>query len=493
MYEANKSFSYGHSSSTGGEPAFQDEEGGLTDVHMDKAKLQDHTPSPPPSSTSYSDGGFQDSLALDQAISTAPDGRAFQRKNKRRRRMLCVALSISLKVIVVLSLLIWFQRRGTWSGRSNSDDQIAQSSGAANQEPSCLDDNSDEQRDSHKSRIEVLTDKLAKMGASRELMTDPNTPQGHAVLWLAELDVSLLDFKAFEDQYILERFVAVVLFFSTNGDGWNHQRHFLSAKYTCDWNNGEKGRQVEGIECTPQGTIHKLIFTLNDMSGPLPSELGLLEDLHSIYMSGNYISGELPAELGNLSNLHKLNLARNQLQGPIPASFGKLGKLSELLLCKYPLRKGFCACESQSVFVHYQRTVTTPVCALFYDYTKRCLITCLFSHSLDLRLHSCLPPSHSSVLYSAAPRWAALFHDSALHDNTDQNQLNGEIPAELSAATHLKTVMLEGNDLTGSADAAFCSPQNTINILYLDCASNDLTCTCSSHCCDSDGLHCKLN
>ena len=56
----------------------------------------------------------------------------------------------------------------------------------------------------------------------------------------------------------------------------------------------------------------------NDLTGPVPPELGNLTTLEELWLDGNKLSGPVPAELGQLVNLQELNLEDNELSGSIP-------------------------------------------------------------------------------------------------------------------------------------------------------------------------------
>ena len=70
----------------------------------------------------------------------------------------------------------------------------------------------------------------------------------------------------------------------------------------------------------------------NELSGPVPAELGGLANLQSLYLDVNELSGSIPPELGDLANLQYLNLEGNELSGPIPAELGGLANLRILFL-----------------------------------------------------------------------------------------------------------------------------------------------------------------
>ncbi len=70
----------------------------------------------------------------------------------------------------------------------------------------------------------------------------------------------------------------------------------------------------------------------NQLSGPLPPELGRLTLLKWLNLSGNQLSGPLPSAWGQLSRLVLLNLSHNQLIGPIPQHFAQPKGLAILRL-----------------------------------------------------------------------------------------------------------------------------------------------------------------
>ena len=59
----------------------------------------------------------------------------------------------------------------------------------------------------------------------------------------------------------------------------------------------------------------------NELTGPIPAQLGDLANLEELYLSNNQLSGAIPAELGALSMLRSLYIQNNPLlTGCIPAA-----------------------------------------------------------------------------------------------------------------------------------------------------------------------------
>jgi|GEM_PF-2905784 len=113
----------------------------------------------------------------------------------------------------------------------------------------------------------------------------------------------------------------VALYNSAGGAAWTHQEQWLSGP-VASW----YGVTVEGDRVTA------LALRNNNLSGPLPSEIGQLTALKELWLDNNRISGSLPASLGQLSQLRLLIMHYNNLTGCIPAAIGDLGSLESLYL-----------------------------------------------------------------------------------------------------------------------------------------------------------------
>ena len=70
----------------------------------------------------------------------------------------------------------------------------------------------------------------------------------------------------------------------------------------------------------------------NQVTGTLPTELGLLTSLASLSITNTTLVGTIPTEMGNLEGLRRLWLYENQLNGPIPAELDALDQLQVLEL-----------------------------------------------------------------------------------------------------------------------------------------------------------------
>ncbi|CAK8996491.1 MDIS1-interacting receptor like kinase 2 (AtMIK2) (Probable LRR receptor-like serine/threonine-protein kinase At4g08850) [Durusdinium trenchii] len=173
---------------------------------------------------------------------------------------------------------------------------------------------------------------------------------------------------------------------------------------------------LQGGLPTEIGALNKLIRLAafdNDLSGPLPTELGALTALTSLSLSDNGFEGNVPAEVANLASLNELLLNGNSLGGPIPEVLTSLTSLSSLSLA-----------ENEFTGTIPDMLATLPV-----------LTRLLLDNN---NLTGSVPVSLSSM-------------DDLITLSLFSNRLAGTIPSELGNLVKLEFLLLDDNELTGSS------------------------------------------
>lgn len=69
-------------------------------------------------------------------------------------------------------------------------------------------------------------------------------------------------------------------------------------------------------------------FSVNELAGAIPHEIGELSELHSLNLSQNLLTGHIPTSFKNLTNLESLDLSHNNLTGQIPPEIVQINTLS---------------------------------------------------------------------------------------------------------------------------------------------------------------------
>ena len=208
-----------------------------------------------------------------------------------------------------------------------------------------------------------------------------------------------------------DRAALAALYNATNGSSWQDDTNWLSNRPLGEW---------YGVSTDADGRVAELDLVDNELSGPIPSQLGNLANLYAWlslsynqlrviplgnlatwdrWTSTNQLSGSIPSELGNLDNLERLSLRNNHLSESIPPELGNLANLKFLRLS-----------GNQS------------------------------SGSI---------PSELGNLANLERLW--------LHNN----QLSGSIPPELGNLANLESLGLSGNQLSGCVPAALLAVPNS--------------------------------
>ena len=120
-----------------------------------------------------------------------------------------------------------------------------------------------------------------------------------------------------------DREALVALYNATGGPAWRDNENWLSDAPIDTW---------RGVTTDEEGHVTELDLSSNNLSGPLPPEIGDMASLEEFSIYGNRLSGSLPPELGNLKALKEMSVADNRLEGFIPPELGDLASLEDLSL-----------------------------------------------------------------------------------------------------------------------------------------------------------------
>jgi Leucine-rich repeat (LRR) protein len=225
------------------------------------------------------------------------------------------------------------------------------------------------------------------------------------------------------------------------------------------------------------GTIPTLIGKLRDLknfflfqnqfTGTIPSEIGLLDSVSFLRIDTNQLEGTIPSTITNLKNAIDLMLGNNKLAGPIPEDIGRVAQLKQLSLPGNAL--------------------TGALPESLWDLSTL--------RTLDLGGNRFTGTLSESIGKMAANDG---FYDFMINDN----QLKGPLPTSITLLTALGTLLIQGNDFTGTVPEALCALKgNDLSGILTDfqanCAADpsgyvELACpdTCCTTCCLPDGTGC---
>ena len=103
-----------------------------------------------------------------------------------------------------------------------------------------------------------------------------------------------------------DRAALVALYNATGGASWTTSTNWLSDRPLDEWH---------GVTTNSDGRVTELSLRSNQLTGPLPAELGGLTNLQTLNIGHNQLSGAIPDELGDLTDLQTVRLGYNRLAG----------------------------------------------------------------------------------------------------------------------------------------------------------------------------------
>ena len=265
-----------------------------------------------------------------------------------------------------------------------------------------------------------------------------------AVFVLASLVFLSVDNALAQGTVATDRAALVALYDATGGANWTN---------SANWKTTEPLSRWYGVATDSDGRVTRLFLNFNQLTGPIPAELGDLTNLQRLYLDDNRLSGAIPAELGDLTSLQQLYLDGNDLSGAIPAELGDLTNLQRLYL--------------------HENRLSGAIPAELGDLTNL-----WFLYLDDNRLSGAIPAELGDLtslqqLYLDGNDLSGAI-PAELGDLTnlqrlylDENRLSGAIPAELGDLTSLQQLYLDGNELSGEIPAELGDLTN-LWFLYLD-------------------------
>jgi len=162
--------------------------------------------------------------------------------------------------------------------------------------------------------------KILRTAAGNEVR-EKGSPQSKSAEWILNHQ-NLTMFKD-EDGKILEakvvqRYGLGAIYYSLNGSSWVHPKTNSSS---CQWMDGYSECCWNGVSCNGNGTVVQLQLEKLNLTGHIPREAALLDQLTNLDMFSNSISGKIPLLPRSLVYL---NLKANMLEGSIPRHFFSL-------------------------------------------------------------------------------------------------------------------------------------------------------------------------
>ena len=119
----------------------------------------------------------------------------------------------------------------------------------------------------------------------------------------------------------VDRTVLEIIYRETRGEEWTDRANWMSDKEIDKW---------YGVQAR-DGRVTSLTLGSNNLAGPIPAAVGLLDSLVLLDLRANSLTGPIPPAVGRLRSLDALFLDDNPgLTGPLPNRMGDLSRLRSL-------------------------------------------------------------------------------------------------------------------------------------------------------------------
>ena len=271
----------------------------------------------------------------------------------------------------------------------------------------------------------------------------------------------------------LQRFGLVVFYYSTRGDNWTCNEHWLS--YTtseCEWYSSSSMPELQLEDgsspgsCDENGRIINISLANNNLQGSIVLFLDF-PFLKIFDIANNHIRGNVPPVVAG-PELEVVIFSNNQLEGAL-VSDGSFFAATKLRIVK--LDGNRLAGYNPAVYLILPHLEIINVTGNLYDGP----ITTYFQYCKNLTY---IGNGHN-LLTGTVPTELGLLTRLEGFDISGNIGLSGTIPTELEALPNLALLDISETSLTGSIPAPFCSGMLNESIVihancsHVQCCGND--------------------
>lgn len=173
-------------------------------------------------------------------------------------------------------------------------------------------------------RINAISTFLVTQSNDGEAVRGLNTPENKAMVWVAGSDPAQLD-PSTDSMRLVQRYVLASLYFNSESD-WIGKSGWLEGEDECEW-FGVYCEEVD-INGSSFKAVRSIDLHANGLSGGLPVDLPLLENLKYLYLGDNAIVHDIGDVQWGGMMIEELSLYSNSISGDLAA----LAPLAETLL-----------------------------------------------------------------------------------------------------------------------------------------------------------------
>ncbi|PKA54586.1 Receptor-like protein kinase HSL1 [Apostasia shenzhenica] len=289
----------------------------------------------------------------------------------------------------------------------------------------------------------------------------PDSLQKMTALWQLDLSINSLSGRIPTGLWALENLRFVYLFKNQLSGEINGTFKALNLEKIDVSINQLTGRIPE--EFGKMKNLSVLLMYSNQFSGEIPASIGMLPLLSDLRLFSNILSGNLPAELGKHSPLWNVEVDDNVLSGELPAELCAGGALGSVIVFnnfftgKLPDSLG--KCPTLNNLLIYRNNFSGELPAGMWTTADNLTTMMMGNNNLSGTLPDVLPWNltrleiQNNRFSGGIPSTA----EKLIVFNACNNQISGQIPANLSGLSQLTLLSLGNNQISGSIPAKITS------------------------------------